>query len=308
MGKQPNKTIIGAFVVGAIALMVTGVLILGGGRFLAKTRNYVLYFPGSIKGLNVGAPVVFKGVQIGSVTGIKVRFEGADLANIRTPVFIEIESDRISKATATPRLQKFVAEVETRKIMERLVERGMRAQLVSQSLVTGQLIVAFDFHPDKPVNLVGGDLEYMELPTIPSTMEQLTETIKKLPLEELVNQALQVVKNIDSVVNSPDLKASIHTLHEALKNANELVEHVDEKVGPLASSIEKTAGAAQDALKTATESLALTKNVLAEDSPTLTELNIVLREFSAAARSISAFADYLQRHPESLLRGKGKSK
>lgn len=308
MSKQPNKTIIGAFVVGAVALMVTGVLILGGGRFLAKTRHYVLYFPGSIKGLNVGAPVVFKGVQIGSVTGIKVRLEGADLANIRTPVFIEIESDRISKTTATPRLQKFIAEVETRKIMERLVERGMRAQLVSQSLVTGQLIVAFDFYPDKPVNLVGGDLEYVELPTIPSTMEQITETIRKLPLEELVNQALQVVKNIDSVVNSPDLKGSIHTLQEALKNANELVEHIDEKVGPLVSSVEQTAGAAQDALKTATESLALTKNVLAEDSPTLTELNIVLREFSAAARSISALADYLQRHPESLLRGKGKSK
>jgi paraquat-inducible protein B len=308
MSKQPNKTIIGAFVVGAVALMVTGFLILGGGRFLAKTEHYVLYFPRSIKGLNLGAPVVFKGVQIGSVTGIKVRLEGADVTNIRTPVFIEIESDRISTATATPRLQKFIAKAETRETMETLVERGLRAQLISQSLVTGQLIVALDFYPDKPVSLVGGDLEYMELPTIPSTMEQLTETIRKLPLEELVNQALQVVKNIDSVVNSPDLKGSIHTLHEALKNANELVEHVDQKVGPLASSIEKTAVTAQDALKTATESLALTKNVLAEDSPTLTELNIVLREFSAAARSINTLADYLQRHPESLLRGKGKSK
>jgi len=305
MSTQPNKTLIGAFLVGAVVLLVSGVLIFGGGKFFTKVSNYVLYFDGSVKGLNIGSPVIFKGVKIGSVTDIKVRLEGKELSNIRTPVFIEIEPDRISKSSADPELVDFMEKARTGKVMEILITRGMRAQLETQSLVTGQLAIALDFHPDTPINLVGGDPKYLEIPTIPSTMEALTDTIKDLPLEELVDRILKLVKNADSVVNSPDLKGSISALHEALKSANKLVQNVDGKVGPLISSIDKTAVAAQAALKEAKESLDLTENILAEDSPTLTELTNTLREVSAAASSLSALADYLQRHPESLLRGKG---
>jgi len=268
----------------------------------------VLYFDGSVKGLGIGAPVILRGVKIGSVTDIKVRIEGKDLENIRVPVYIETEPDRISKSSADPELQKFLAKAETAKVMEILMKNGMRAQLEMQSLVTGQLAIALDFHPDTPINLVGGDPKYIEIPTIPSTMEALTETIKELPLEELVDRILKLVENLGSVVNSPDLKGSISALHESLQNANKLVQNIDEEVGPLISSVEKTSEAASAALKQAEKSLALTENVLAEGSPTLNELNNALRDISAASRSISALADYLQRHPESLLRGKGGSK
>ena len=305
MSTQANKTLIGAFVVGSIALAVAGVAIFGSGKFFTEVKKYVLYFDGSVKGLNIGAPVILRGVKIGSVTDIKVRVEGKDLENIRVPVYIEIERDRIAKSSADPELQKFLAKAETGKIVEILIKRGLRAQLEMQSLVTGQLAVALDFHSDTPITLVGGDPKYLEVPTIPSTMEALTDTIKDLPLEELVDRILKLVKNADSVVNSPDLKGSISALHEALKSANKLVQNVDGKVGPLISSIDKTAVAAQAALKEAKESLDLTENILAEDSPTLTELTNTLREVSAAASSLSALADYLQRHPESLLRGKG---
>jgi paraquat-inducible protein B len=305
MSKQPNKTLIGAFLVGAVVLVVAGVLIFGGGKFFTKVSSYVLYFDGSIKGLNIGSPVIFKGVKVGSVTDIKVRLEGKELTNIRTPVFIEIEAGRISKSSADPELREFVEKDRTGKVMDILIQRGLRAQLEMQSLVTGQLSVSLDFNPDTPITLVGGDPEYMEIPTIPSTMEALTKTIKDLPLEELVDRILKLVENVDSVVNSPDLKGSISALHETLQNANKLVQSVDGEVGPLISSIDKTAVAAQAALKEAKESLDLTENVLSEDSPTLTELTNALRDISAAARSLSALTDYLQRHPESLLRGKG---
>jgi paraquat-inducible protein B len=309
MSKQPNKTLIGAFLVGAVVLVVAGVLIFGGGKLFTKVTNYVLYFDGSVKGLNIGAPVIFRGVKIGSVTDVKVRLEGKDLGNLRVPVLIEIESDRISLSGADPELLNFVTKEiskRTGKTMELLITKhGLRAQLVSQSLVTGQLAVSFDFHPDKTIKLVGGDTEHMEIPTIPSTMEALTDTIKELPLEELVDRILKLVENADNVVNSPDLKGSISALHETLQNANKLVQNVDGEVGPLLSSVEKTSGAAQAALKQAQKSLALTENVLAEDSPALNELTNALRDISAAARSLSALTDYLQRHPESLLRGKG---
>ena len=308
MSKQANKTLIGAFVVGAVALTIAGVAIFGSGKLFTEVNKYVLYFDGSIKGLNVGAPVIFKGVKIGSVSNIKVRVEGKHLDNIRTPVFIEIESDRIAKSSADPELQKFIATAETGKVMEILVKRGMRAQLEVQSLVTGQLVVALDFHPDTPINLVGGDPKYMELPTIPSAMEEITKTIEELPLKDLVDKAMLTVEGIERLVNSPDLKGSISALHETLQNANKLVQNVDREVKPLISSVEQTSEAASAALEQAEKSLALTENVLAEDSPTLNELNKALRDISAAARSISALADYLQRHPESLLRGKGGSK
>ena len=308
MSKQANKTLIGAFVVGAVALAVAGVAIFGSGRLFTEVRKYVLYFDGSIKGLNIGAPVIFKGVKIGSVTDIRVRIEGKVLDNIRTPVFIEIESDRISKSSADPELQKFIATAETGKVMDILVKRGMRAQLEMQSLVTGQLSIALDFHPDTPIALIGGDPKYMEIPTIPSTMEALTKTIEELPLKDLVDKTMLTVEGIERLVNSPDLKGSISALHETLKNANKLVQNVEREVKPLISSVEKTSEAASAALEQAQKSLALTENVLAEDSPTLNELNKALRDISAAARSISTLADYLQRHPESLLRGKGGSK
>ncbi|OEU44503.1 MAG: hypothetical protein BBJ60_11605 [Desulfobacterales bacterium S7086C20] len=308
MSKQANKTLIGAFVVGSVALVVAGVAIFGSGKFFTKTREYVMYFDGSLRGLSIGSPVAFKGVKIGSVTHIKIRFEGKELTNIRTPVFIEIESDRIAKTSADPELQEFIEKDRTYEVMDILVKRGLRAQLVSQSLVTGQLVVAFDFHPDTPINLVGGDPKYKEIPTIPSTMEELTETIKELPLKELVDQLLKVVKDIDTVVNSPELKGSISSLHETLKSASELVQNVDRQVDPMLSTIKETFETATAALTQAKNTLVSLEERTAEDSTLRYEFDNTLQELSGAARSIRVLADYLQRHPESLLRGKGESK
>ena len=308
MSKQANKTLIGAFVVGAVVLVVAGVAIFGSGKFFTKTREYVMYFDGSLRGLSIGSPVAFKGVKIGSVTHIKIRIEGKEVTNIRTPVFIEIESDRIAKTSADPELQEFIEKDRTYKVMDILVKRGLRAQLVSQSLVTGQLIVAFDFRPDTPINLVGGDPKYKEIPTIPSTMEELTETIKELPLKELVDQLLKVVKDIDTVVNSPELKGSISSLHETLKSASELVQNVDRQVDPMLSTIKETFETATAALTQAKNTLVSLEERTAEDSTLRYEFDNTLQELSGAARSIRVLADYLQRHPESLLRGKGESK
>lgn len=308
MSKQANKTLIGAFVVGAVALAVAGVVIFGSGKLFTEVKKYVLYFDGSIKGLSIGAPVIFKGVKIGSVTDIKVRVEGKDLENIRVPVYIEIEPDRISKSSADTELQNFIVKAEVGKVMEILVKRGLRAQLEMQSLVTGQLAIALDFHPDKPINLVGGDPEYMEIPTIPSAMEALTETIKELPLEELVDRILKLVQNIDSVVNSPDLKGSISSLNETLQSANKLIQDIDEEVDPVLSSVKETFETATVALTQARKTLSTLDKGAAEDSTLRYELDNSLKELSGAARSIRVLADYLQRHPESLLRGKGESK
>src|SRR4030042_3764548 len=139
MSKQANKTMIGAFVVGATALVVAGVLVFGSAKFLKERHPFVMYFDGSVQGLDVGASVVFRGVKVGTVTDIELRTDPVNLT-IQIPVFIEIEMDRL-KRTGTLPLKRTPAEG-----MKLLVERGLRAQLELQSLVTGKLLVNLDFH------------------------------------------------------------------------------------------------------------------------------------------------------------------
>lgn len=305
MSKQANKSLIGAFVVGAMVLVVVGILTFGSGQFMKEMKKFVLYFDGSIKGLNIGSPVNIRGVTVGEVTDIKVRFEGEDFA-VRTPVFIEIDPDKFSEFSEQ-KAGEYLKRLRLNKMVDVLIKRGLRAQLQSQSLVTGQLLVALDFYPDKPINLVGGETGYQEMPTIPSTMEALTKTIEKLPLEELVNRVMDIVKGIDRVINSPELQGSISSLNQTLKSAQKLVQNIDEQIVPLSSNAKEVIEAATATLVQAEGTLSNLKKNAAETSILRYEVDNTLRELSSAASSLHDLTDYLQRHPESLLRGKGKA-
>jgi len=132
MSKQPNKTVIGAFVVGAIVLLTAGVLIFGSGKFLEKTNLYVLYFQGSVKGLNVGSPVMFRGVKVGSVKDISLKYEPKDLTMF-IPVIVEIEQGKFQPVSGAEKLE--------RRSVEELIEYGLKGQLKLLSVVTGQLMI-----------------------------------------------------------------------------------------------------------------------------------------------------------------------
>ena len=357
MSKPTNKALIGGFVMGAIALVVAGVLVFGSGRFLRETFKFVTYFEGSVKGLNVGAPLVFRGVKIGTVTDILLRYDPTDMS-IKIPVIIEIEPDRVDVIGGPPR------ERDVERILGELIERGLRARLQMQSLVTGQLMVELDFHPDKPVKLVGGDTGYPEIPTIPSPLKELSKRVEKVPIEEIFQKLLSAVEGIEGIVNSPEIKGIISSLNLAAENISKLVRNIDGKIEPLASNIEDVASSiertlrdtqklvrninaqikplassiketAEDygklarnvdgqvttlasgieealeevrvALEQVRKTLAVAEDALAEDSPLLYELDNALKEVSAAARSIRLLADYLKRHPEALIKGKGRS-
>ena len=165
---RANPAVVGAFVIGAIALIVIGLLVFGGTGWFVQRNQYVAYFPGSVKGLQVGAPVDFRGVTIGEVTDIKVLFNPQDVS-ARIPVVMELDPSQIEVAGR----DVIVSEEED---AERLIKAGFRAQLQSQSLLTGLLFVNLDFYPDAPVRLVGGDEPYPEIPTIPSGFEQLQQS------------------------------------------------------------------------------------------------------------------------------------
>jgi len=317
MSKKVSKTLIGVFVTGAIGLLVIAVLVFGSGKFFAPTKKFVMFFEGSVKGLNIGSPVMFDGVKIGEVTEIQLRFEPKTLSAI-IPVYVEIDPRNF---TVPEEAGKGLMESKKYAYIKPLIEKGLRAQLQMQSFVTGQLMINLDFYPDKPIRMVGLEKKYPEIPTIPTTMQELSKTIQELPLKEIVSKLDLTIDGIQKLVNSPETKESIESLNTTLKSTQKVVQHIDEKIDPLMSSLTKTSDAAHDTLVQAKTTISTldgtlkstqdtlkqaekTLGTFSEDSRMTYELNRTLRELSAASRSMQSLSDYLERHPEALLRGK----
>lgn len=325
MAKKANPAAIGGFVVGAAALLVVGVLVFGSGKLWKATRPWVSYFPGSVKGLQVGAPVTFRGVKIGQVTSIKAVLNVRDEPlTILTPVYWEYDTDMVETVgISRAELNKMAAA--GRPVDQLLIKRGLRAQLQLQSFVTGQKFIQIDFHPDTPIRLVGVDTDVPEYPTIPSSLAHLTKSLEELPLREIGDAALNLLHHADQLVNSPEVKAVLVSANETLKTYDKVGRNIDSKIIPQTSKLVKNIDtqiipqtsklvrdldsqvtpAARDALKEAEATLATYRDLMAEGSPVRYELVVLLSEAAAAARSIRVLTDYLERHPEALLAGKG---
>ncbi|MHC1730303.1 MAG: MlaD family protein [Syntrophobacteraceae bacterium] len=334
MSKQANTKVIGGFVVGAIVLVIAGIVLFGSGKLLTKQKKFVLFFEDSVSGLSIGAPVDFRGVKVGTVTDVSVVLEKGDLS-LRIPVFIELEPERIKFEASESELMKMVEKKGTKNLIELLAKQGLRAQLVMQSFVTGQLGIHLDFFPDKPLRLVGAEAGYTEIPTIGSSLSELAKTVQNLPLGDIANQLIKTLSSIEKLVDSPEIRETVVSLNQTVKAAHSLLSNVDGQVKPLASStdltlveIRKTFGLAgklivdldsrvphllaslEDSSKAAGTTLRGAHKTLdglaGDNSPVRLELMKTLTEFSAAARSFRVLAQYIETHPEALVRGKGK--
>jgi len=321
MSGKSNKTMIGLFVIGALALALGAIIALGSGMFFTKKYHCIMFFPNSVGGLEVGAPVVFRGVPIGAVTGIRIE---ADTTNMTfyIPVIIEIFGDKI-------KLVLNDHQTAPTDLLTQLVDKGLRAQLVTQSFVTGQLAVSLDLMPDTPIRLVGKS-DLPEIPTVPSAFEQLTETIKRLPLQELVDRLIGAVSGVEKLVNSPELSHMPGKVDTLLTTGNNLLQEIHAKVSPLAQNLDaavqsfselakhldhRTEGLSSSAknaldsfdatLKEGRAAIGKFQKIANSDSPTVTDLNRSLEEIANAARAIRELANYLERHPEALIQGKG---
>lgn len=254
MSKQANTTLVGIFVVGAVALLVAGIMIFGSGRLLGKKAKCVLFFEDSVKGLNVGAPVDFKGVKIGTVTDIRIILDPKDMS-LKIPVYIELDPETVSAESTMEDLKSFSEKRGEQNLAQYLVRQGLRAQLQMQSLVTGQLMVHFDIYPDKPARLVGADPSVPELPTIQSSLSELTKTIEKLPVEDIVQKVLITIDGLEKLVNSPDLAQTLVYIRETVKSARDLVRDLDTQVKPIAANTDKVLSDARKLLKNLDDSV-----------------------------------------------------
>ncbi len=325
MKKRVSPTLIGAFVLGALGLLVGVILILGSGKLFLHSRDFVLYFDSSVNGLRVGAPVKFKGVEIGSVKEILLSL-GADMSVQRIPVIIRVDAEKITKRGGSG------AAISDPEVAKALIDQGLRGQLQMESFVTGLLYIGLDFFPDTPAHFVQSAQEnkrYQEIPTIPSIFEQAQDVVSSIVarLQEVDFKALiasleQTSAGVNSLVSSPELKASLQGLQKTIPKLEETIVTVrdaaralDGNVQTVTSDLKQTTSDMRAALKQASETMkgaesaiANVKTLVDPDSQTFYELTRSLREVSAAARSMRQLSNYLERNPRALIFGKPETK
>ncbi|KPJ78583.1 MAG: hypothetical protein AMJ54_02905 [Deltaproteobacteria bacterium SG8_13] len=233
MAKEANKTLIGAFVVGAILLTVAAVLVLGGGELFQDKLPVVAYFEGSVKGLGIGSKVQMKGVNIGEVRDLRLLFHPEKLTFINR-VYILAHPGVVGSyfdVTESARMEEYEGDMEL--VISSLINRGLRAKLEIESIVTGKLLVAFDFYPESPVRLRGLEPDIIEIPTIQTEFEKIAKTLGELPLEEIVFQVKDAIQGINSLVRSPELHEALGALNQTLQHTESVARNLDEQVRPL---------------------------------------------------------------------------
>jgi paraquat-inducible protein B len=332
MSKPVNKTAIGIFVVGAIALIVVAVIVIGSGKLFKDNQKFVLVFGGSVKGLSVGSPVVFRGVKVGEVTGIRMRYMPQD-KSILIPVIVELGEGNMAGIEATKYVAMKVKERQ-REFVGSMIKEGLRAQLEMQSIVTGQLQIALDLYPEKPAKLIGGvPAGLVEIPTIPTNLQELAEKVGKIPFEEIFDKLRKVAEGIDRTVNSPEMTRLVKSLAQGADNGNVLIENINREVQPLAAeirqatqeiknaakqagsqieplaaSVKKTSDEAAATLKKAQSAINNIDNMTGDDSAVAYRLTKTLGELELAARSLRVLTETLEHQPESVIFGKKQTR
>ncbi len=316
MSKAANKTMIGAFVVGAIILAVIAVAVFGSGKYFKKSAIYEIYFEGSVNGLSVGAPVMFRGVQIGSVKDISLEFSPSALA-FYIPVIVEVFPDRARNLGPAPTVPG--------QFLKPLIDKGLRAQLITQSLITGQLAIAVDFFPDKPARYFSSAKKYPEVPSVPSSVQELTKTLQEMPIKEILMKVDSAMTGISEFVNSGSAQANMKEIEILTRKAAAVLDTANARINPLVESLQSTSeqirttvatldrdmsgdhGMMQASRKTvaqAEKTLIAVQEIAQENSAMGQDLGQAVEEMSRSLRSLRVLSDYLERHPESVLRGK----
>ncbi len=316
MAKQANRMMIGVFVVLAVIIMAASLVVFGSGNFFKKTVKCVLYFDGSVKGLSVGAPVLFQGVPIGSVRSIVLQVDPTKM-QLSIPVVIEYEPEKFHVDIPGLKVSR-----DPRKTIPKLIERGLRAQLGMQSFITGQLDIEIGFTPNATLCYAPAQVDkvykdYIVIPTCKSTTQKLADALQKLDLAALEQHLESALDGIAKLANNPDLPASFRGLKGTLQDTRKLITKVDRQVDPVANDTKRTvndlgklarnldaqvAGVATGFDKT----MSAARGTLSQDSPLMVDLENTLHEISAMSRSLRQLSNYLDQHPESLIRGKKK--
>jgi paraquat-inducible protein B len=321
MSKKANPAVIGIFIFVGLILLIGGLLLFTSSKLFTPSAKFIVYFESSLSGLTEGAPVKYRGVTIGSVYRVMIRYNQAT-NDMAMPVLFEVQEDLVRKRLVGPTVFHNIHNLGEE------IRKGMRARLETESLVTGVLYIELE-REETPPPAVYHQLEpiYPEIPSRPTEIQKLLKNLTSLDLSGLVQKASALITRADTilagvrideitgsltnvlgsanrVVTTPDLTNAFTSLKLALDQARDLVDHVNNRVDPLANGVTNTLGQLDQTLVQARGAMRNLRDVLAADSVLRNELNVALDHVAEAGQSISALAEYLHNHPNALLTGR----
>ncbi len=317
MKEHSRNVAIGAFIFGALLIAASLAIFLAGTGFGEDRERVVMVFDGSVKGLSVGAPVSLRGVQIGQVTKIQVTLDTQSMKLIMTV-----------QADVTPDQVQLLGEPSP-KLTEELIQRGLRAQLNPQSLLTGLLFIQLDFHPGSPLHLANIDSPYTQIPTIPTELQRLNQEIENLDLAQLASDIRDIAQGMKALIAndtfqqlpvrldhtmqsfaalSEQMQGTVQQLQPqlstTLSDASTALETINREFPQLRQTVDTNMQKVGKAAQTLNQTMTDVNAVVSPDSPTMYEVNQALHELTMAARSMQLLAKTLEEQPEALLRGK----
>lgn len=263
MSRRVNATLVGAFVLGALALIVAAILLLAGGEVFRDRKPHIMYFEGAAQGLQVGAPVHFLGVKVGTVKTIRIGLD-EHTGRFNVPVIILIEPNLVRTRNGEE------IDLRDRATLRRLIERGLRAQLRMQSLLTGQLYVALDFHPEKPAHFVSSDPEASEIPTIRGPVQEFASRLDSFPLDRFLADVAAISESVKGIAADPATRELPERMRAALIHLESLASKLDAQAAP---------------------AMAQARTGLAEMRATLGSARSALERVEAAAQSVGEAAE-----------------
>lgn len=317
MSRTANPVAIGLFTVITITLAAVLVVMFSSNSWWSPRERYVLLYDSSIRGLNVGAPVTLKGVKIGQVVDTRVTLYG-ETRDILNTVTIEIDTSALEQQDNHKRVT-----------IDELLQRGLRAQLRQQSLLTGLLYIDVDFEHAKAGHYKPVKTAYPQLPTIPTNLQQLTRDLETVDVNKLANDFQETISAVNLLLNDPamqqladNITGAVQALHATAEqlgdvgqqlgadyshlanSANSLLDRADQDMPRLVVKLDDTLAALQRSAENMDQFAANAAFLASDDSPALYRLNNAAKSINEAANQLRALSDLLERQPEVLLYGK----
>jgi paraquat-inducible protein B len=323
--KKANPTTLGLFVVLGLMLGVVALFLFSSRALFHPTAKFILYFDGSLKGLNLGAPVKFRGVTVGKVEEILIRHNQAS-NDFAMPVIVTIDK-KVAQSKSDEHL-----EIGNPERNEMLIRHGFRARLDAESLVTGVLYVSMDMVRNPPSPTFHQlTQEYQEIPTLPSGVQRFLDNLENVDLPGLSTKLSGLLDDIDvrvsqldvpqinagltnllasanQVVTTPDLTNAITAAKRALERTQALVDRIDDRVDPLVGSVTNTLADAQKALADLRQGIQNLSRLIGPDSSFGSDLSQALEQLSNASRAVADLAEFIQRNPNALVTGRKRQK
>jgi paraquat-inducible protein B len=315
---KPKSVAIGAFIVGAIVLVFVALIFFSGGQLFSHKEKIIMYFEGSVQGLQLGAPIKLKGVVLGEVTDIQINFQSDD-KNVLTAVTAELALQRINRKGTNV----------DRAFFEEAIADGLRAQLKYQSFLTGLLYVELDFFPDSPAQIYAFQNNLLELPTKGTEFEEISKNLQELNIKGVIDNLDRLTSDVSKLVASGTLEQTLGSVKNAadsiettatglrtdVNNINQqltkttaeltvLLKSLNQQAPTIANNLNATLTQLQQSLDQFKNTAHTMDNTFAEDSPLIYQLNRTLKDVSRSANALRNLSDTLDQQPESLLRGK----